>query len=163
MSSLGIHWIAWMPHPILRIIYSLNILENISREHVRKSTPLWCQFTVLSMFSHRLLPFLNKIASFYLTPSRFVDCRWKKERWMGRFTYSITHLQMKNDWWHLIKPLFFVSKWKNQRYEGISFFCATENLIENQCCVHFSVHNVHRQGSFKQMIYDIRGCQFCLH
>lgn len=43
------------------------------------------------------------------------------------------------------------------------FFCATENLIENQCCVHCSVHNVHRQGSFKQMIYDIRGCQFCLH
>lgn len=111
-----------MPHSILRIIYSLNILENISREHVRKSTPLWCQFTILSMFSHRLLPFLNKIASFYLTPSRFVDCRWKKERWMGRFTYSITHLQMKNDWWHLIKPLFLFRNEKNQRYEGISFF-----------------------------------------
>lgn len=111
-----------MPHPILRIIYSLNILENISREHVRKSTPLWCQFTVLSMFSHRLLPFLNEIASFYLTPSRFVDCRWKKERWMGRFTYSITHLQMKNDWWHLIKPLFLFRNEKTNVMREFHFF-----------------------------------------
>lgn len=69
--------------------------KQFSRRNFLKSTPL----RVLSIFAHRLLSSLFKIAFLSISIKDRKQSEWEgnKERRMGRFTFSITYLQMKND------------------------------------------------------------------